>query len=1313
MFDRVIAGLLCSLPLFAHAVPTVEIVSPNDGTCVNNGEGLLAGRPLGAERFITINDTELLLRFAEDEGQNLDVEILVDNNPDDEDPPVVAEETSYRPIFNNLPPNVPYDVESNLFNVPADALEEGEGRRIIVRVTNANDEQAEDSITVRVDRKVPVITLPDDQAQELGNCRPLVMNGDLRIDGPLRAEDFIISISDEQDDVPVSEVREENDGCALRVVVLAQDACGNGQEVNLVTLDAAPAASLVFDGVEDGEIATSASPFFRVVTPSNCTQFSQGEFSVDGGPNQILVNGHKQESPGEYEVTARAVVCGIGELEETISFTIVPQPSLDIGGPYEAVQGELLTLDASDSVVHQALAPEWAWDTNGDQRYTDEEGDATTTEFDTSIGDGTYDIGVRLFFNDGDRQGVLFDFATVTLTDIDPICNAGGPYEIGEGLPLTLDASASAPGHDSDPIIAYIWDFGDDQFPQAGPNRTQPVHVYSDQTADGEPFIVTLRINDPDSTVECETTVTVTDVDPVVDNPGILNIGDLYEGDLVRFDAGFTAPGSGTDPITAYEWTFGDGNAAGPEQVLRRPTNVYADQGGYEICLTVNDEDSSAEGCFDITVLDLDPTAIVEGPNVAFEGELLTYDASLSRAGGAADLITRYVWTVLRAGEEPIVYEDPDNPLVRFEYTVLDSREHTIQLEVFDEDSSDVFEIELFVTDVTPRVECSGRVLGREGEPVTYEVCEVEAGAPTDPIVLISYDFGDGERLDGLPPAEQAHTYGNDGVYNTTITARDADGSPVTRSVQVIIDNVDPIVSIEHHTGLPQPDGRCVAVLGDPVAFTVHIEDVPADVPSVMWEFEDDGAQIRDQQEIEHTFRALGTFNVSILVTDGDGGIVTEEVDCEIQRAAPTIEAPEVVDAAEGEPLEINVLVRAAPLAGENVDGPVNVVVENMPRGMTNEIIGVDPREITLRWTPTFVDAGEYTIRISARAPSDIATSRSFTIAVTDRGDPVLAATEGSPANGNVRIFRYEFDNFLRRDVLQRWASIDVGFGAAGLAADPERGRLYVATPGSGGVAVIALDRGDTAERVRTIPTGQGTHGVALGQQRLWAAAAHVGHLVAIDVDTLKVDRRVTVAPVLAPIDLVWLPADFGGLNGAHVAVVGHQQGAIALVDAEAIIDAEDRVHDEDIDAVVTSRVLGGRPQRIAADPASGTLYVADVERRRVWRLATSANLPDAAPPVVLDHAPLDIAILDGELWVATTAGLARVDGDGRVSMYDDIIGRAVAAVPAAILQDSGVVAAGGAEVVHVDAVAGPLDLSALAIRARRLVAFVAQSARN
>ncbi|MBM3225790.1 MAG: PKD domain-containing protein, partial [Candidatus Tectomicrobia bacterium] len=199
-----------------------------------------------------------------------------------------------------------------------------------------------------------------------------------------------------------------------------------------------------------------------------------------------------------------------------------------------------------------------------------------------------------------------------------PVARAGGPYTVVEGTSLTLDGSGSTdPDGDA---LTYAWDLNNDGVFDDATGAT-PTFIF------GRPglFPIALRVSDGTLTPTASTTVTVTNVAPVVR---------LTPVAPVAVGMPFTHTGMFIDPGTnAWSATvdYGDGTGAQLLSLAMDHTFVlahdYAGPGTYTVTVTVRDDaGGSSEATVTVTVFQPNraPVAAAGGPYTIPEGTALT-----------------------------------------------------------------------------------------------------------------------------------------------------------------------------------------------------------------------------------------------------------------------------------------------------------------------------------------------------------------------------------------------------------------------------------------------------------------------------------------------------------------------------------------------------------------------------------------------------------------------------------------------------------------------------------------------------------------
>jgi PKD repeat protein len=128
-------------------------------------------------------------------------------------------------------------------------------------------------------------------------------------------------------------------------------------------------------------------------------------------------------------------------------------------------------------------------------------------------------------------------------------------------------------------VASRVWDFGDG----TGSSERNPVHSYG---AAGK-YTVTLTVRDDDGAEDTKSREAVAEAPEPNEAPHAefeVHCSDLTCAFLDR----------STDPdgsVVAWRWTFGDGASS----TERNPVHVYAEEGRYDVLLTVTDNDGAAD----------------------------------------------------------------------------------------------------------------------------------------------------------------------------------------------------------------------------------------------------------------------------------------------------------------------------------------------------------------------------------------------------------------------------------------------------------------------------------------------------------------------------------------------------------------------------------------------------------------------------------------------------------------------------------------------------------------------------------------------
>jgi PKD repeat protein len=473
----------------------------------------------------------------------------------------------------------------------------------------------------------------------------------------------------------------------------------------------------------------------------------------------------------------------------------------------------------------------------------------------TFADNGNYNVILTVTDKDG---AVTTQTVIVKVDNVAPsIVNIVKPTIIKEGEAATFSATAIDPG--TLDTLTYSWNFGDTTIPKIGQTVN---HTF----ADNGTYNVILTVTDKDGAVTTQTlVVTVDNVAPTIVN--IVKPTIIKEGESATFSATATDPGT-LDTLT-YSWNFGDTTTP---QVGQSVNHTFADNGNYNVILTVTDKDGAVTTQTLIVKVDnVAPTIVnIVKPTIIKEGEAATFSATATDPG-TLDTLT-YSWnfginTIPKIGQT-------------VNHTFADNGNYNVILTVTDKDGAVTTQtLVVTVNNVAPTiVNIVKPTIIKEGEAATFSATATDPG--TLDTLTYSWNFGDTT----IPQVGQTvnHTFADNGNYNVILTVTDKDGAVTTQTLVVTVNNVAPIIA---SMTLPQN-----AVAGTAAQFTANASDQGSrDTLTYSWNFGDNTAPVQGQT-ITRTFTTPGTYNITLTVTDKDGAVTTQ-LQTLIVAAAPSTSA--------------------------------------------------------------------------------------------------------------------------------------------------------------------------------------------------------------------------------------------------------------------------------------------------------------------------------------------------------------------------------------------------------------------------------------
>jgi uncharacterized delta-60 repeat protein len=298
---------------------------------------------------------------------------------------------------------------------------------------------------------------------------------------------------------------------SVLVTITATDSDGESSSTSFqLTVDNV-APSVAADGaavsVDEGSAASNTGTYADPGADTVTLTASAG-IIIDNGDGTWSWSAGSTDGPASTTVTITAT--DSDGVSSTTTFQLNVNnvaPTADAGGPYTVAEGGTVTLSGSGSDPAGAADPlTFAWDLDNNGSF---ETAGANAAFDATGIDGTASYTVNLQVSDGDG-GVTVVSTTVTVINVAPTADAGGPYLAFEDTPIAMSGSGSDPAGAADPLT-FTWDLDNDGiFGETGAGATRGNEVGATPTFDPTglatgPYTVTLRVSDGDGGVTFDT----------------------------------------------------------------------------------------------------------------------------------------------------------------------------------------------------------------------------------------------------------------------------------------------------------------------------------------------------------------------------------------------------------------------------------------------------------------------------------------------------------------------------------------------------------------------------------------------------------------------------------------------------------------------------------------------------------------------------------------------------------------------------------------------------------------------------------------
>jgi hypothetical protein len=530
----------------------------------------------------------------------------------------------------------------------------------------------------------------------------------------------------------------------------------------------------------------------------------------------------------------------------------------------------------------------------------------------TCTDDGTVELTLNVKDDDG-AEGT--DIALLKLANVAPVADAGdedGVYSGAEGGSIALSGSKTDAG--SNDTHTYLWT----SVPQAGVDAgatcsfTPSATVLSPTVSctDDGTFKLTLKVTDDDNGVGTDdATLILTNADPVADAGG--GTDSKYEGaEGTPVQLNGTVTDAGANDTHTWSWKYLAGTNVDPgatcsfypSETAEDPKITCTDDGTVELTLTVRD-DNNGTGTDKATLelSNVNPVATATGPTSGTEGQVLQLTGTKSDKG-TNDVLTP-TWSfapVSGVDAGAICSFGPNASTLSPTVSCTDDGTYKLTLTVNDDDNGvGTANFDVTLTNADPVADAGGGVneqyTGNEGSPVKLNGSASDAGTNDTFHWSWQYTAGTG-FINGATctidyPNKQSPniTCNDNGTVSLTLTVTDDDGGSGTDGATLTVNNVNPVATAVAGTGT---EGAAVTLTGSKT-------DVGSnDTHAYLWTYAagagvDAGASctITNPTTLNASINCNddGTYQVTLKVTDDDGGAGTDVASMTVSNTDPLI----------------------------------------------------------------------------------------------------------------------------------------------------------------------------------------------------------------------------------------------------------------------------------------------------------------------------------------------------------------------------------------------------------------------------------------
>lgn len=303
--------------------------------------------------------------------------------------------------------------------------------------------------------------------------------------------------------------------------------------------------------------------------------------------------------------------------------------------------------------------------------------------------------------------------------------------------------------------------------------------------------------------------ITVNDVLPVPDFTYAPT--PVKEGVSVSFTDGSTSH----DQIISWSWNFGDGNSDSGTSV----SHVYADNGAYDVTLTVCDNENCVPIAKSVTVDNVAPAVTIDGETSCNEGTSITL--SVDATDVDEDTIS-YIWSHSASTSSTASYDCVDG----------DSTP-SVTVTVSDEDSGEtIVTYDITIANVAPVANANGPYDAAVGVEVCFDGSATDDGVEDTHEFEWDFDYESSFDNDGSG-SPVCTTYSSTGEYTIALIADDGeDESEIVTSTVTVYEYGIPLAVGWNLISIPvaSDDSSIDAVFGGIINSIAYVDDSTATI---------------------------------------------------------------------------------------------------------------------------------------------------------------------------------------------------------------------------------------------------------------------------------------------------------------------------------------------------------------------------------------------------------------------------------------------------------------------------------------------------